>query len=78
MGRRVAIWLIRRYQSVSKYTPRTCRYTPTCSEYTRVAIERFGVIKGGWMGLKRILRCNPFHPGGHDPVPGGPEEHRHE
>jgi len=45
-----------------------CRYTPTCSEYTYQAIEKYGVLKGGLMGLKRIIRCNPFSKGGYDPV----------
>ncbi|MBQ0146751.1 MAG: membrane protein insertion efficiency factor YidD [Lachnospiraceae bacterium] len=46
-----------------------CIYTPSCSEYTLQAIEKYGALKGGWMGFKRILRCNPFHEGGYDPVP---------
>jgi uncharacterized protein len=46
-----------------------CRYYPSCSEYTYQAIEKYGVIKGGWLGLKRILRCHPFASGGHDPLP---------
>ena len=46
-----------------------CRYYPTCSSYTITSLERFGAIKGSWIGLKRILRCHPFHPGGVDPVP---------
>lgn len=46
-----------------------CRFNPTCSQYTYRSIEKYGVIKGGWLGLKRIFRCNPWSPGGHDPVP---------
>jgi len=45
-----------------------CRYQPNCSEYTYQAVEKYGVLKGGWMGLKRIIRCNPFSTGGYDPV----------
>ncbi len=47
----------------------TCRFYPTCSEYTKEAIIKHGIPKGLFLGLKRILRCNPFHPGGYDPVP---------
>ena len=46
-----------------------CRFYPTCSEYTYQAIEKYGITKGSWLGLKRIVRCNPFNPGGIDPVP---------
>lgn len=46
-----------------------CRFHPTCSEYTYQAIDKYGVIKGSFLGLKRILRCNPFTRGGYDPVP---------
>lgn len=50
-------------------TPPTCRFYPTCSEYTKEAIEVYGAFKGGYMGVKRILKCHPFHEGGFDPVP---------
>lgn len=68
-GQRLMVWIIRRYQSVSRFTPPTCRYTPTCSQYTRIAVEKYGVWRGLWMGMCRISRCHPFHKGGSDPVP---------
>jgi putative membrane protein insertion efficiency factor len=68
--RRVAIALIRFYQTaISPWTPPSCIYTPTCSQYGLEAITRYGTLRGGWMTLKRILRCHPFARGGHDPVP---------
>jgi uncharacterized protein len=68
--KKLALKLIKWYQStISQVTPSTCRYTPTCSQYTFEAIEKYGFFKGGWMGARRIARCNPFHPGGYDPVP---------
>lgn len=64
---------IRFYQRhISAHTPASCRFVPTCSQYAYVAIQRYGALKGGWMGFKRILRCNPFNKGGYDPVPEDP------
>jgi len=61
---------IKFYQNfISPMFPPSCRYTPTCSQYTLEAVEKYGSIKGLFLGFKRILRCNPFFPGGEDPVP---------
>lgn len=62
---------IRAYQlTISRMLPGgTCRFYPTCSHYGYEAIARYGLIKGGWMATWRVLRCQPFHPGGYDPVP---------
>jgi len=68
--KRLALGLIRLYQlTISRVKPSSCRYFPTCSQYTYEAIERFGFIKGVWLGMKRLARCQPLHPGGYDPVP---------
>jgi len=69
MIKKFLLFLIKIYQSISKYTPPVCRFTPTCSEYMRQAIVKYGVIKGVWLGVKRICKCHPFHPGGYDPLP---------
>ncbi len=61
---------IRFYQRfISPLLPRTCIYTPTCSEYAVQAIRKYGCLRGGYLAVKRILRCHPFHEGGYDPVP---------
>lgn len=49
---------------------RTCRYAPSCSEYTADALRKYGLWRGGWLGLSRILRCNPWGASGYDPIPG--------
>jgi putative membrane protein insertion efficiency factor len=54
--------------AVSPFFPPACRFEPTCSEYARQAVEMYGALKGTWMGIKRLLRCQPFCKGGHDPV----------
>lgn len=57
------------YLSPGRYGAKICRFEPSCSRYTYTAIERYGIIKGGAMGVWRVLRCNPFNKGGYDPVP---------
>ena len=69
MGK-IFIWTIRGYQRmISRYTPPSCRYHPSCSQYTLEAISVHGVIRGAFIGGWRILRCNPFGGYGYDPVP---------
>ena len=53
---------------ISPFLPPACRFEPTCSDYARQAVEKYGAVKGTWMGVKRIFRCQPFCKGGHDPV----------
>ncbi|MGN0663746.1 MAG: membrane protein insertion efficiency factor YidD [Negativibacillus sp.] len=68
--KRCALALIRFYQRfLSPLFPARCRFYPTCSAYAYTAISRFGLLRGGWLALRRILKCHPFHPGGIDPVP---------
>lgn len=65
----VFLAIIRLYQKfISPIKPPTCRFYPSCSTYTFQAIDKYGAIKGGWLGMKRIAKCHPFHPGGYDPV----------
>lgn len=66
----IALGLIKCYRvALSPLLPQSCRFYPTCSCYTTEAIEKYGAYKGCLMGMKRILRCHPFHKGGFDPVP---------
>ena len=68
--RKVFLLLIRFYQTaISPWFPARCRFRPTCSAYAYEAVTKYGAVKGGWLALKRILRCHPFHEGGYDPVP---------
>ncbi len=70
MMKKLVFILIKFYQKfISPLFPPSCRYTPTCSQYTFEAVQKYGVLKGLFLGIKRILRCNPFFPGGEDPVP---------
>ncbi len=64
------ILLIRFYQAaISPYTPATCRFSPTCSSYSLEALKEHGLLKGGWLGIKRISKCHPWGVSGYDPVP---------
>ena len=66
----VLILFVRAYQSTLGYMlPPACRYYPTCSVYAIEALDRYGVLEGGWLATRRICRCHPFNAGGYDPVP---------
>lgn len=73
---RVLLWLIRGYQLLlSPWLGSNCRYLPTCSEYAREALVSHGVLRGGWLALRRIGRCHPWGGHGHDPVPAARSRH---
>ncbi len=68
--RKIFIFPVLVYQyAISPLLPSSCRYTPTCSEYTKQAILKHGILKGGWLGIKRISKCHPWGGQGYDPVP---------
>lgn len=70
MGDTVGLAMIRLYQRwMSPYLPPSCRFFPSCSEYAAEAVTRYGIFRGSWLAVRRLLRCHPFHPGGYDPVP---------
>ena len=71
---KIAVLPVRFYQlAISPLTGPTCRYTPTCSQFTIEAIREWGILKGWWMGMKRIASCHPWGKHGHDPVPKNPK-----
>lgn len=68
--RSLALFLLRCYKRfLSPLLPPMCRFEPTCSVYTMQAVEKYGVVRGVWLGMRRLARCHPFNPGGWDPVP---------
>lgn len=67
---KIVLYVIKGYQILlSPFLPDSCRFIPSCSHYAYQAILRYGIIKGGGLSLKRLIKCHPFHPGGFDPVP---------
>lgn len=73
--RALAVLPIRLYRRlISPWTPASCRFSPTCSAYAQEALEAHGLLRGGWLALRRVLRCHPFGGGGYDPVPSPPRD----
>jgi putative membrane protein insertion efficiency factor len=67
---RILLWLIRGYQiALSPFFGQQCRFHPTCSKYAYLAIEKHGALRGSYLAVKRLLKCHPWHDGGHDPIP---------
>ncbi|HST10662.1 MAG TPA: membrane protein insertion efficiency factor YidD [Terriglobales bacterium] len=76
VARNAVLLLLRGYKAVvSPLLPPSCRFVPTCSEYATEAVERYGVLRGSWMAVTRLLRCHPFAKGGYDPVVRAGEIH---
>lgn len=70
LAARPLVWLVRFYQSgISPFLPANCRFQPTCSHYMIGALKKYGLFKGGWMGIKRIASCHPWGGKGYDPLP---------
>ena len=69
MIKKIVLFLINIYQKISALTPPRCRFYPTCSQYMKEAILKYGLLKGSWLGIKRLTKCHPLNKGGYDPVP---------
>jgi len=67
--KKFCIAIIKIYQKATFFKKPSCRFYPSCSNYSIMAIEKYGFVKGGWLGIKRLFRCHPFNKGGYDPVP---------
>ena len=77
LPKRVLLTIVGGYRKfVSPLLPSSCIYTPTCSRYAEIAVERFGALRGSWLAVRRILRCHPFRKGGFDPVPNSWDERK--